>query len=640
MKFITKIKLFTVLIGILITYLLYLVNIHLASKSEILFLIAFVLYTLLVVILLCFDDIGKFKKQFANFIKTINTFTRKKEDVKYSTPIGKTLNEYLLFLERKVFLLKKDSEDYKNEDLNNPINFLKKMDINPEIDEQSFFQNILNILSGFYQKNAIVLFYYDKESGNCFSLSSLSSNKHVSMFLKQMFLNCIANEKEIKEGVVSYYNVSNVLEDLSLFGYQRAIIKKIKFSNDSNTIIYLWFGISGDDISFLKEENLFNNLSYEIGNQYETYLKLKSAKNEIEKKTKEAIKKSEYLEFVSHDLRSPLANLVAVLKLLEINSDEENKKEFIEIALNNCDSISLLLEDLLDFSKYKNSDLKVFKENVNVSDELKYAVNNFYLRASEKNLKINFKDNLKNKIIYADKRQFKKIINNIISNAIKYTEKGHIDIECTNAKNNIVIKISDTGIGIKKENLQEIFSSFKRGENAEHLDGYGLGLFMVKAFSDLNDITVSVVSTENKGSEFTLKMPFIKEKVSGINKLAIEDKKAKKIVLIDDDKELLESTKRLLEAYDFLVQSFFNIKDAKKFLLSNSVDLIISDYYIGKERVDTLLEFLKEKKISVDVFILTGKTNIDIDEYKKYGVKKIITKPLDIPLDIKEILES
>lgn len=640
MKFITKIKLFTVLIGILITYLLYLVNIHLASKSEILFLIAFVLYTLLVVILLCFDDIGKLKKQFANFIKTINTFTRKKEDVKYSTPIGKTLNEYLLFLERKVFLLKKDSEDYKNEDLNNPINFLKKMDINPEIDEQSFFQNILNILSGFYQKNAIVLFYYDKESGNCFSLSSLSSNKHVSMFLKQMFLNCIANEKEIKEGVVSYYNVSNVLEDLSLFGYQRAIIKKIKFSNDSNTIIYLWFGISGDDISFLKEENLFNNLSYEIGNQYETYLKLKSAKNEIEKKTKEAIKKSEYLEFVSHDLRSPLANLVAVLKLLEINSDEENKKEFIEIALNNCDSISLLLEDLLDFSKYKNSDLKVFKENVNVSDELKYAVNNFYLRASEKNLKINFKDNLKNKIIYADKRQFKKIINNIISNAIKYTEKGHIDIECTNAKNNIVIKISDTGIGIKKENLQEIFSSFKRGENAEHLDGYGLGLFMVKAFSDLNDITVSVVSTENKGSEFTLKMPFIKEKVSGINKLAIEDKKAKKIVLIDDDKELLESTKRLLEAYDFLVQSFFNIKEAKRFLLSNSVDLILSDYYIGKERVDTLLEFLKEKKISVDVFILTGKTNIDIDEYKKYGVKKIITKPLDIPLDIKEILES
>ena len=624
MKFLTKLKIFTIIIALLVTYLIFC-----EIKNDDVSLVLLLLYPFLVICALCFYDIGKFLIQFKNFIKTFNSYVRKKENINFCTPLGRTLNEYFLFLERKIFSLKKDNEDFSKDDFKNPINFLKKMDIDPEQSKEEFFKSILNILSGFYQKNAIVLFYYNKETSESFSISSLSSSKHVSLFLKQLFLNNIINKRDIKEGVIYYYNVENVLEDLSLFGYKKAIVKKINFVDNSshNDVIYLWFGESSEDLTSLKEENFINSLSYEIGSEYDTYLKLKNAKNEIEKKTNEAIKKSEYLEFVSHDLKSPLANLVSVLKLLEINQDENNKKEFIEIALNNCDSISLLLDDLLDFSKYKNSDLSVSKEKIQIGDELNTIVNNYSLRAAQKNLALSFQDNSKNSYIFVDKRQLRKIVNNLISNAIKYTEKGQVDVSCGVVRNKVVIKVSDTGIGIDEKNLSEIFSSFKRGENAEHLEGYGLGLFMVKIFSELNDIKIDVASEVNKGSTFTLTIPVFKdESQKGVK----SKKKISKIVLIEDDEDLLNSTKRLLEFHGFLVQGFNNVNDSLDFLLSNKTDLVISDYYIGTKRVDDVLIFLKDKKIKVDVILCTGKSDIDINEYKKLGVKEILPKPLNV----------
>lgn len=626
MNFIFRLKIFTIIISIFITYFL-----CVQKFDEISLLSLFILYPLIVSCLLCFDDVVKFFKQFKNFVISFNNYARKKDSSVFNTPIGKALNEYFNFLERKVFLLKKDSDTLNSDSFNNPINFLKKSDIDPEQSKEEFFKGILNILSSFYQKNAIVLFYYNKESKECFSISSLSSNKHVSLFLKQMFLNHIINNVAIKQGVVTYYNVENVLEDLSLFGYKQAIVKKVENTDSSNTNeeIYIWFGASSEDVSFSKEEKLIVNLSYEIRNEFETFKKLKVAKNEIEMKTKEAIKKSEYLEFVSHDLRSPLSNLVTILKLLEINQDENNKKEFIEIALNNCDSISFLLEDLLDFSKYKNSDLKASKETFNVINEVNTIVKNFNLRATQKNLKLTLKSDSSNTLINVDKRQFRKIINNLISNAIKYTNEGEINVVCKASKDKLSIKIIDTGIGIKEEDLKDIFNSFKRGDNATNLEGYGLGLFMVKVFASLNSIDVNVKSKENEGSTFELKMQTVKEEEAIVNK---KDLAYKKIMLIDDDVDLLSSTKRLLEIKGYVVKEFSNTKDAKEFLLLNKPDLIISDYHIGKDRVDVVLNFIKEQNIKTDIYIVSGKANIDIKDYEVFGVKKILQKPLNLDI--------
>lgn len=624
MKFLRNVKILLIVIVIIITIIAFFKS----DNDELLWTVCLV-YPILAISMLCLYDVSNFCNNFKNFVTTFNNYTRKKDNISFCTPLGNALNEYFTFLERKILSLKKDNDKYNKDEFKNPINFLKKLDVDPDRSKEEFFRSILNILSGFYQKNAIVLFYYNPNTFDSFAVSSLSSNKHVSMFIKQLFLNKITNKKEIKEGVVYYYNVENVLEDLSLFGYKKAIIKKINLvENDNcNDLIYLWFGDSNLDFANGKEENFLDGLSYEIGAKYDTFLKLQSAKKEIEKKTNEAIKKSEYLEFVSHDLKSPLSNLVSVLKLLEINQDANNKKEFIEIALNNCDSISLLLDDLLDFSKYKNSELKVYKEKVYLENELTTLINNYSLRAAQKNLGLNLIDNSKNSSILVDKRQFRKIINNLISNAIKYTQKGRVELSCNIVRNKAVIKVSDTGIGISKENLNEIFSSFKRGDNAEHLEGYGLGLFMVKIFSELNDIMVDVESEVNKGSIFTLTIPIFKDE----NKKSSKAKrKTNKIVLIEDDVDLLNSTKRLLELQGFLVQGFDNIQNASDFLLSNKTDLIISDYYIGTKRVDDLLNFLNDKKIKTDVILCTGKSDIDINEYKKLGIKEVLQKPLNV----------
>ena len=150
---------------------------------------------------------------------------------------------------------------------------------------------------------------------------------------------------------------------------------------------------------------------------------------------------------------------------------------------------------------------------------------------------------------------------------------------------------------------------------------------MVKIFSELNDIMVDVESEVNKGSIFTLTIPIFKDE----NKKSSKAKrKTNKIVLIEDDVDLLNSTKRLLELQGFLVQGFDNIQNASDFLLSNKTDLIISDYYIGTTSVDDLLNFLNDKKIKTEVILWTGKSDIDINEYKKLGIKEVLQKPLNV----------
>lgn len=564
-----------------------------------------------------------------DLLKLSTNAVRKKNKYLFLTAQAKEIREVLFCLERKIFSLMKENSKIENEDFNNPINFLKRVSIDGEISKEEFFKNILNLLSTFFNKNALVIFYFDKEKNTSFSISSLSSNKHLSSFIKQNFLNTIINKKEVQEGIVNYYSVENILEDLSFFGYKNAIVKRIKDEENNNLYIYLWVGFCENKIPLSKELNSVQDIVLEIERQFETYLKLKKASSELKIKTKEAVEKSEYLEFVSHDLRSPLANLVTILKLLEINSSQEVKKEFIEIALNNCDSISVLLEDLLDFSKYKHSGLVAYKEVFKVDDEILKIIKDSNLRAVQKNLKLSYSNSAKDTFINSDKRQFKKIINNIVSNAIKYTNVGFIKVECEAIDDECVIKIEDSGVGIPENILNDIFTSFKRGENVESFEGYGIGLFMVNIFSSLNNIALDVESKEGKGSIFTLKIKKVE------NSFLDSDYKVgegvKKILLLDDDKALLLSTEKLLRVKGYEVVSFESVEKIKKYLLDKNVaDLILSDYLIGNEKVDDLLKILKANKILIDVVIVSGKNDIDKNFYIRNGVTAILPKPFSL----------
>ncbi len=576
---------------------------------------------------LLLNDYFSAQKTLNDLLKISSNSSRKRKQYTFTTVVGKKIQEIMSCLERKIFSLIKENEKIGSDDFNNPVNFLKRVNIDGGVSQEEFFKNILNLLSTFFPRNALVIFCFDRKSQDSFAISSSSSNKHVSSFIKQKFLNNIINKKEIAEGVVNYYSVQSVLEDLSLFGYQNAIIKRINERDDKDLYVYLWVGFCENKPPLSKELNLVVDVASEIERQFETYLKLNRASKELDKKAKEAVEKSEYLEFVSHDLRSPLANLVTILKLLEINTSQEAKKEFIEIALNNCDSISLLLEDLLDFSKYKHSGLRASKEIFKVDDEVLKIVKDYNLRAVQKDLELTYKNNAKDTCINADKRQFKKIINNIISNSIKYTNSGYIRIECDLIDQDLNIKIKDSGVGIPKDMLRDIFTSFKRGGNVESIEGYGLGLFMVNIFSSLNDIELDVDSKEGEGTTFLLK---IKSENLDLKNQSSFSGKVKKIILLDDDKELLLSTEKLLNVKGFEVVSFENVKSVEQYLSNHTADLILSDYFIGGEKVDALLDVLKEKKILIDLIIVSGKADIDKSFYIEQGVKAILQKPFSL----------
>lgn len=592
-----------------------------------------------------FNEIKVIRKLIVEALKNRKNQQKGIKNFGYVSSLTGELQELVSCIERRLFSLAKDNEKLENEGLNNPINFLKKINIDEEISKEEFFKNILNLLSTFFNKNALVMFYFDKKTSETFCCCSISSNRHLAQFIKQIFLNNIVHDKKIKEGIITYYNVSNVLEDLSLFGYPVAYVKRISTNDDENNYLYFWVGFPENKVLMQNETNLITSIALEVGRQFSMYQKLREASASIKEKSQEAIKKSEYLEFISHDLRSPLSNLVTILKLLEVNDSEENKKEFIDIALNNCDSISLLLEDLLDFSKYKNSNLASFKEVFNVSTEINQIVLNYKLKATQKGLYLNLDDNLQDDVyINVDKRQFKKIINNILSNAIKYTKKGGVTVSLNDDQGKLLIEVKDTGIGMSKETLATLFESFKRGKNVEDIEGYGLGLFMVNIFSVLNDIKLNINSKENVGSSFSLILNIEDRKSKSVeikkenivvggknleNIYKIDKDKVKKILLLDDDEDLSKSMQKLIKLKGFDVVSFLNINDFKNFIIDNEVDLILSDYHIGEQDVNEVLDFLKINNLNIDVVIISGKMDLDKEEYAKKGVKAIFPKPFN-----------
>jgi two-component system phosphate regulon sensor histidine kinase PhoR len=223
--------------------------------------------------------------------------------------------------------------------------------------------------------------------------------------------------------------------------------------------------------------------------------------------------KSEFIAMVAHELRSPIATVdQQITAIISKAAGEltEKQEEMLSRARERIKGLLALIKDLLDLSKIEAGKMTQYKEPLTLQEVIRKIVDFMKTDAEKKNIDLQFSPSVIPSLICADRGNVEEIFINLISNAIKYTpEHGKVWITLGEESGYVKATVSDTGIGIKKENLSRIFDRFFRVKSQEtrHIIGTGLGLSIVKSMVDAHLGEISVESEEGKGTTFTLLFP-------------------------------------------------------------------------------------------------------------------------------------
>lgn len=226
-----------------------------------------------------------------------------------------------------------------------------------------------------------------------------------------------------------------------------------------------------------------------------------------------SLMRADFVSIVSHQLRSPLTNLKwAIEAIMPKNLDKipEEQLKYLEILKENSNRMAELVSDLLTLSRLEEGQLPQIKENFSLVKIVQEIIKDFQVFAKARNIKIELIPERELPAVFADPYQLKQVIENLLDNALKYTqEKGKVKIDVFRQNKELFFKIEDTGMGIAKEEQKFVFKKFFRAENAKRQQpqGSGLGLFIAKLIIKRSGGKIGFESEENKGSTFWFTLP-------------------------------------------------------------------------------------------------------------------------------------
>lgn len=223
--------------------------------------------------------------------------------------------------------------------------------------------------------------------------------------------------------------------------------------------------------------------------------------------------KTIFLANMSHELRTPLIGILGNAEFLKNELKDNELIEMAETIKTSGQRLNSTLNNILDISKIESETLKVQFENLDLLKYFSESVKLFKPTAEAKGLRLNFEIQEKTLIVNLDEKMFVSIMNNLISNAIKYTENGGIKLKAKKQKNEVIIEVIDSGIGIADEFHEIIFKSFRQASEgfSRRFEGSGLGLSIVKKYVDLMGGIIILKSKLGQGSTFILKFPLNKQ---------------------------------------------------------------------------------------------------------------------------------
>jgi len=230
--------------------------------------------------------------------------------------------------------------------------------------------------------------------------------------------------------------------------------------------------------------------------------------------------KSAFLATMSHELRTPLNSIIGfsgiLLQELAGPLNEEQRKQMGMVS-DSSEHLLALINDVLDISKIEAGQMVIANGQVNIRASIEKAIRTVRPIAEKKNLVINVEVAPEIGMVHGDGRRIDQVLLNLLSNAIKFTEEGNVTIECAPQDDRAVIRVFDTGIGIKRADLDKLFKPFSQVDSGltRKYEGTGLGLSISKKLMELMGGTIGVESEEGKGSVFTITFSLVKNETMG-----------------------------------------------------------------------------------------------------------------------------
>jgi hypothetical protein len=220
--------------------------------------------------------------------------------------------------------------------------------------------------------------------------------------------------------------------------------------------------------------------------------------------------KSELISNVNHELRTPLTIILGMTETIIISEEDEDKRRFLKQIYDSANRLLEMINDILDLSKLENKSIPIQKKKIDIKKFLYDYIAGIKIQADSQKLKtLAIIENDVPKTITVDKTKLMQILNNLFGNALKYTKKGEIGLRVSRNKNKIVFSIFDSGVGIPKKDLEKVFERFYQvdSSNRKKHKGTGLGLSIVKSLVEIMGGTISVYSSEGKGTCFKFSIP-------------------------------------------------------------------------------------------------------------------------------------